>query len=148
MAAMSRFVSIGALVVLLASWAAPVPPQSFSMSLFGFSSGPTSADGTFSSTGAIDEVGGFAATWSLSGNPSSPSVLHFTATLIGKQGSITLAGTLHQTTQSPKASAITGMARLVGGTAAYEGIKGFGFMNLVATSTGELNGTFSGVRVN
>jgi hypothetical protein len=139
MLANSRMLALAALTFIIAGWAAPPPPPAtFNISLFGFPSGPLAADGTWSSTGAIDDVGGFSATWTESGD----KVIHLEMMLIGKQGSFTIHGTLIGSD-----STFTGQSRLGGGAAGYTGIKGHGGASIVITST-DFTGTIAGTRVN
>lgn len=114
-------------------------PATFTMNFFGFTSSATSADGTWSANGGISEVGGFTMSWTLSGG----QIAHLNATLVGKQGSITLAGTLRQVVTSPTDSELTGAIRLTGGTGFYAGIRGVGKAALTISS-GSLTGGISG----
>lgn len=138
---LGKFGVMAVSVMLLAAWATPVaPPQQFNMNFFGFLSGPGTADGTWSSTGSIDEVGGF--TMAFSGSNTVRASLN----LFGKQGSITVEGMLHQTAVNATDYTLTGNARITGGTGAYAGIKGHGSANLLVSGSGDVTGTISGVR--
>jgi hypothetical protein len=115
---------------------APVP---FSMNFFGFTSSSTSADGTWSANGGISDVGSFTMSWTVVGG----QVARLTATLVGKQGSITFSGTLRRVVTSPTDFELTGPIHLTGGTGFYSGIHGFGKAALVI-SAGSLTGAISG----
>jgi hypothetical protein len=114
-------------------------PASFRMNFFGFTSSATSADGTWSSNGGIDDVGGFTMSWTVSGG----QIAHLTATLTGKQGAITLSGTLRQVATSATDFTLTGPVHLTGGNGFYAGIHGPGKASL-AVSAGSLTGTIDG----
>jgi hypothetical protein len=118
-------------VMLLAAWSfAPNPPQPFTISLFGFLEGPNVADGTWSSTGSIDDVGGFTMTFDVS--PGQGFILHSTFVLTGEQGTITLHSTLREKPASPSGVSITGPLQITGGTGAYVGINGHGGRGFLA----------------
>jgi hypothetical protein len=145
---LARCVAVPVSVVLLAAWSlTPNPPQAFTISLFGSLSGPNSADGTWSSTGSIDDVGGFTMTFDGSGSPGQGfKVLHSTFVLTGKQGTITLHSTLRQKPASPLGVSLVGPLQIAGGTGAYAGINGQGAADFSLVD-GTLTGTMSGTRV-
>ena len=138
MKSLSRLVLIASSSILLGAVPA-APPTPFSMNFFGFTSSATSADGTWSSNGGISEVGAFTMSWTLSGS----QLAHLDATLVGKQGSITLRGALQRVATSPTDSELTGPIRLTGGTGFYAGIRGTGKAGLTI-SAGSLIGSIRG----
>jgi hypothetical protein len=135
---LSRLALIAASSILLGAVPA-APPTPFTMNFFGFTSSATSADGTWSANGGISEVGSFTMSWTVAGN----QLAHLTATLVGKQGSITLAGALRRVATSATDSELTGPVRLTGGTGFYAGINGPGKAAL-SISAGSLTGTIAG----
>jgi hypothetical protein len=150
MKAVSTFAMSVAMVVFLSSWAVPVasPPQTFSMTVSGFSSGPASSAGTWTSTGAIADSGTFVTTFVNSGNPATgAAVVHADSTLTTTSGTITLRHTSVQTLVSPLEINLHGPTQIVGGTGAYDGIKGQGTMDLSLDLTnGNLTATVNGIR--
>jgi hypothetical protein len=152
MKAISTFAMFVAMVVVLSSWAVPVasPPQTFSMTVVGFSTGPASSAGTWTSTGAIADSGTFATTFIFSGNPAPGAlgaVVHAESTLTTAGGTITLRHTSVQTLVSPIEINLNGPTQIVGGTGAYDGIKGQGTMDLSLDLTnGNLTATVNGIR--
>jgi hypothetical protein len=138
MKTLSRLVLITASFLLLGA-VRVTAPATFTMNFFGFTSSATSADGTWSSNGGISEVGGFTMSWTLSGG----QLAHLDATLVGKQGSITIAGVLRQIATSPTDFDLIGPIRLTGGTGFYAGILGIGKAALTI-SAGSLTGAISG----
>src|SRR5262245_41030513 len=134
MKTLPRLVLIVASLLLLGAVPATAPVP-FTMHFFGFTSSATSADGTWSANGGISDVGGFTMSWTVAGG----QVAQLPATLVGKQGSITFAGTLRQVVTSPTDSELSGPIHLTGGTGFYSGIHGFGKAGL-AISAGSLTG--------
>ena len=134
-------------MLLAASSFAPNPPQPFTISLFGSLAGPNSADGTWSSTGSIDDVGGFLMTFDWSGSPGQGfKVLHSTFVLTGKQGTITLHSTLRRKPAISSEISLTGPLQITGGTGAYVGINGHGDAEFSLVD-GTLTGTMLGTKV-
>ena len=108
MKTLARLVLIAASSILLGAVPAAAP-AAFSMNFFGFTGSATSADGTWSANGGIEDVGGFTMSWTVFNQ-----IALFTATLVGKQGSITLSGALRQVATSPTDSELTGPVHLTG----------------------------------
>jgi hypothetical protein len=141
--------SVASLALFLGFHAAPGPqaPQPFTISFFGSFTGPSSAEGTWSSTGSIDDVGGFSMTLVQSGSSpvGTPAALHAAIVLTGKQGTISLQATLHKGLPGPGGTLLTGPVHIDGGTAFYTGIGGHGAATLTQSGT-DLTGPMTGVR--
>jgi hypothetical protein len=152
MKAVSTFATFAAMVVLLSSWAVPLAPptQPFTMTVTGFPAGPASSAGTWSSTGSIADSGTFLTTFVNSGNPAPgalAAIVHAESTLTTANGTITLRHTSIQTLVSPTEINLNGVVQVVGGTGAYDGIKGHGTMDLSLDLTnGNLTATVTGIR--
>ena len=108
-----------------------------------------SSAGTWTSTGAIADSGTFATTFVNSGNPAPgalAAVVHADSTLTSTSGTITLRHTSVQTLVSPIEINLNGPVQIVSGTGAYDGIKGYGTMDLsLYLTNGTLTATVDGV---
>jgi hypothetical protein len=88
--------------------------------------GPNTAEGTFTSAGAIEDSGGAAQEFTVSPPEGLPRTVHGIKTLMGAHGTITIEFNARVIPTSPTTSIATGRFTVLYGTGDYEGLSATG----------------------
>jgi hypothetical protein len=118
------------LALLSAVPAAASAPQPVSIVVHGSLTGPTTAAGTYTVSGAFQDSGTYIETFRFAG-----ASIHGVKTLTGRKGTITLVAEAVIRWESPtRAVLFGGHWRFESGTGAYAGIQGGGFPGVIGSA--------------
>lgn len=107
--------------------------------------GPNTAAGTFTTTGAFEESGTAEETFEMVGPQNAPTGVKGEKTLKGKNGNITLSFDAQLTPQSQTVAVAEGTFKITGGTGTYANLTGNGTTNVTADfAAGTLVGSYDG----
>jgi hypothetical protein len=118
------------LALLAAMPAAASAPQPVTVVMHGSLTGPATAAGTYSISGAFDDSGTYVETFRFTG-----ASIHGVKTLSGRNGTITLVAEAVVRWESPtRAVLFAGHWRFESGTGAYAGIQGGGYPGVIGSA--------------
>lgn len=116
--------------LLLALPAAASAPQPVSVVMHGALTGPSTAAGTYSISGAFEDAGTYVETFRFAG-----ASIHGVKTLSGRNGTITLIAEAVVRRESPTLAVLfAGHWRFESGTGAYAAIQGGGFPGVIGSA--------------